>query len=127
MPITSQPAIEKSLVGSRAYVYLLFALAIAYAPELTVAALWIAGIRPQRFGDSFMWPGSWGWAVTLAFSFALIFGLAAGAGVAIRAGFLQYKSGFRAALPAWLTLLACVAGAVLHFHGYIGWKHVMKT
>jgi hypothetical protein len=97
-----------------------------HASELMVAGLWLAGIRAQRFGDSFMWPSSWGWAVIWAFSFGLIFRLAAAAGVAIRAGLVQFKSGFRAALPAWITLLACVAGEALHFRGYIGWEHVMK-
>jgi hypothetical protein len=127
MASSSQPATEESVVSSLMCAYLVFALVVVYASEVMVAGLWLAGIRPQRFGDSFMWPGSWGWTVGLAFSFGLIFGLAAAAGVAIRAGFLQFKKGFPAALPAWTTLLACVVGEALHWHGYIGWEHIMKT
>jgi len=127
MASSHQLAIGKSVVSTLTCAYLVFALSVVYAPELMVAGLWLFGVRPQRFGDSLMWPGSWAWAVLLSFSFGLIFGFAAATGVAIRAGFVQYKSGFRAALAAWLTLLACVTGEVLHFRGYIGWEHIMKT
>jgi hypothetical protein len=126
MSSSPQPGIEKSVMSAVTCAYLLFAPASFYALGADGRGA-LAGIRPQRFGDSFMWPGSWGYAVLWAFSFGLIFGLAAAAGVAIRAGFVQFKSGFRAALPAWITLLACVAGEALHFRGYIGWEHVMKT
>jgi hypothetical protein len=94
MASSPQPAIGKSVVPTLTCAYLVFALGVVYTPELMVAGLWLAGIRPERFGDSLMWPGSWGWAVLWSFSFGLIFGLAAAVGVTIRAGFIQYKSVF---------------------------------
>ena len=106
--------------------YLAFALAVAYAPELVVALMWVGGIRPESSPQGPLWPGSWPYAVMFSYSFALIFGAVAALGVLLRAGMTAWKSGWRKSLEAWAVMALCVAGEVLHLRGFVGWKHLMK-
>ena len=107
--------------------YLLTTVAAVFAPELLIAGLWFADVRPEPIAGSYMWPGSWGWGVLWAYSFSLIFGWAFILGLALRNAAVSWLVGARFSISGWLLLALCVGVYAAHLRGYIGWVHLLKT
>ena len=107
--------------------YMLATVTAVLAPELLIAGLWLAGVRPERVAGSYMWPGNWGWGVLLAYSVSLIFGWAFILGVALRNAVVSWFVGWRASIPGWLLVSLCIGFYAAHLRGYVGWVHLIQT